>query len=156
MCVCLLVWWVIGVPLGAVLALVLHMGLIGLWIGLCAGVGTLLALYLFVILRMDWKAVRCQRGGFADIASGGAVMMCWEEGTSLTRSFRMRVQVAEKASQAHLMDETGVSTYSPNTTGIYPETSDADDRDETVRVSVPSGRLFIVDGRRVRVFSRHC
>ncbi|KAL5467556.1 hypothetical protein EMCRGX_G031806 [Ephydatia muelleri] len=48
-------FYIIGLPIGIALALAAHLGAFGLWIGLMCGAAVQTAIYITVILRMDWK-----------------------------------------------------------------------------------------------------
>ena len=56
-------YWMIGVPLGSVLAMVVHLGALGYWLGLLTGEFVQVLIYSVVILTISWKkqATKAQR-----------------------------------------------------------------------------------------------
>ena len=48
--------WAIGLTVGATLTFELHLGVKGLWFGLCAGLGSSSCLFLLLFSRVDWDA----------------------------------------------------------------------------------------------------
>ena len=56
-------YWMIGVPLGIVLAMVVHLGALGFWLGLLTGEFIQVFIYMVVILTIRWKkqAVKAQK-----------------------------------------------------------------------------------------------
>ena len=57
-----LAYWVLGIPLGALLAFQYDLGLLGLWCGLLLGEVVHDACFAVLVARIDWKAVAATAG----------------------------------------------------------------------------------------------
>ena len=56
-------YWVIGIPLGIVLVFVVHMGILGFWLGVLTGEVVQSSIYSIIILTVRWKkqAMKAQK-----------------------------------------------------------------------------------------------